>query len=68
MRSVRNAKRAFRDNAMSDEKRPHDAVAAKDCMNQARQIKAELDSVLEQLEAMGYLIEINRKTIKIHRY
>jgi putative heme degradation protein len=53
---------------MSDEKRPHDAAAAKDCMNQARQIKAQLDSVLEQLEAMGYLIEINRKTLKIHRY
>jgi putative heme degradation protein len=55
-------------NAMSDEKRPHDAVAAKDCMNRARQIKAQLDQVLEQLEAMGYLIEINRKTLKIHRY
>jgi putative heme degradation protein len=53
---------------MSDEKRPHDAAAAKDCMNQARQIKAQLDNVLEQLEAMGYLIQLDRKTLKIHRY
>jgi len=53
---------------MNNEKRPHDAVAAKDCMNQARQLKAQLDSVLEQLEAMGYLIQLDRKTIKIHRY
>ena len=53
---------------MSDENRPHDATTAKHCMNQARQLKAQLDNVLEQLEAMGYLIELNRKTLKIHRY